>query len=500
MSYQKQNFANGEVLSASQLNHIEDGIAQVESDASATKTVVDKIIDPTLSVSGKAADAAKVGEVVNAEAERAKGVEGQIKEDLSNCTLATKYFKYSTTVNSGGIADNGTFVESSLYYRTIYPMAFPENNLRIKIINPDLKVRVAFYSETSAKNLVSITDWHDEDFDVDNPISPDNINVFMYLAFAKKDGKNLTYNEVSGNYKVVVKSCANLMPVDIYVTNRNINNGYSYYHSSMKLTGLIDVLENTKYQVVGAFEVFFFDQYLSACGNVNAEAGIVSTPNNAKYCRISSKQATNYIYFGTEKDFQTKYYIDASRINIGNGNTAEIELYGVPSYYTDNYYFSSRLENIQSRLEATANGDAFIFITDIHVADNAMTSMYLMREILKNTSISKVICGGDIPTAYNERTTYMSPAYSAERGLQLQARKYIRMLSSYVFPYADVYSVRGNHDFHIQDNPTSAMIRKPKSWSYNYLMRPCEKVSKISADKMYYYQDNEAQKNTVYLP
>lgn len=39
-------------------------------------------IDPTLSVSGKAADAAKVGEAINAEAERAKGVEGQLKEDL----------------------------------------------------------------------------------------------------------------------------------------------------------------------------------------------------------------------------------------------------------------------------------------------------------------------------------------------------------------------------------------------------------------------------------
>ena len=39
-------------------------------------------IDPTLSVSGKAADAAKVGEAVNAETERAKGVEGQLKEDL----------------------------------------------------------------------------------------------------------------------------------------------------------------------------------------------------------------------------------------------------------------------------------------------------------------------------------------------------------------------------------------------------------------------------------
>ena len=41
-------------------------------------------IDPTLSLSGKAADAAKVGEAVNAEAERAKGVESQLKEDIDN--------------------------------------------------------------------------------------------------------------------------------------------------------------------------------------------------------------------------------------------------------------------------------------------------------------------------------------------------------------------------------------------------------------------------------
>lgn len=31
MSYQKQNFANGEVLTAPQLNHIEDGIVDLES-------------------------------------------------------------------------------------------------------------------------------------------------------------------------------------------------------------------------------------------------------------------------------------------------------------------------------------------------------------------------------------------------------------------------------------------------------------------------------------
>nr|DAG20060.1 MAG TPA: hypothetical protein [Caudoviricetes sp.] len=68
MGYQKQNFANGNVLTAENLNHMENGIADAESTANATKTIVDKIIDPTLSISGKAADAAKVGEAIGQQA------------------------------------------------------------------------------------------------------------------------------------------------------------------------------------------------------------------------------------------------------------------------------------------------------------------------------------------------------------------------------------------------------------------------------------------------
>lgn len=94
MSYQKQNFANGEVLTASQLNHIEQGIADVESSANATKAVVDKIIDPTLSLSGKAADAKATGDAV-----------GQLKEDIDDLSNALKIV--TPVIRNGSLGNTG---------------------------------------------------------------------------------------------------------------------------------------------------------------------------------------------------------------------------------------------------------------------------------------------------------------------------------------------------------------------------------------------------------
>lgn len=82
MSYQKQNFANGEVLTAPQLNHIEDGIVDLESDSStalagkADKTEVQanakSISDET--TRAQAAESA-LSTKITEEAERAKAAE-----------------------------------------------------------------------------------------------------------------------------------------------------------------------------------------------------------------------------------------------------------------------------------------------------------------------------------------------------------------------------------------------------------------------------------------
>lgn len=67
-------------------SEVREDIAQmgeyVEQFANTAGENIQKAIDPTLSLSGKAADAAKVGEAVNAESERANGVENQLKEDI----------------------------------------------------------------------------------------------------------------------------------------------------------------------------------------------------------------------------------------------------------------------------------------------------------------------------------------------------------------------------------------------------------------------------------
>lgn len=81
--------------------------------------------DPTLSVSGKAADAAKVGEVVNAEATRAKAAEeenaqgiGQLKEDIAKLEIVTELYG-SIYIRDGyysnGKHNNGDYALSKHY-------------------------------------------------------------------------------------------------------------------------------------------------------------------------------------------------------------------------------------------------------------------------------------------------------------------------------------------------------------------------------------------------
>lgn len=124
-------------------------------------------IDPTLSVSGKAADAAKVGEAVNAEAERAKGVEGQLKEDVENLeTIVDKYSEQEISTQlfdrekcTIGFMDlNGKIYNGESYDAYFYTDYIPVgNNVGRKIIISQNKSEtdVGEYVQSEARCVVA---------------------------------------------------------------------------------------------------------------------------------------------------------------------------------------------------------------------------------------------------------------------------------------------------------------------------------------------------------
>ena len=90
MSYQKQNFANGEVLTAPQLNHIEDGIVDLESNSSTA-------------FAGKA-DKTEVqanAKSISAETARAQAAESALSTKI---TEETERAKAAEQANADGIA------------------------------------------------------------------------------------------------------------------------------------------------------------------------------------------------------------------------------------------------------------------------------------------------------------------------------------------------------------------------------------------------------------
>ena len=94
MSYQKQNFANGEVLTAPQLNHIEDGIVYLESNSNTA-------------LAGKA-DKTEVqanAKSISDETTRAQAAESALSTKI---TEETERAKAAEQANADGIAAEAT--------------------------------------------------------------------------------------------------------------------------------------------------------------------------------------------------------------------------------------------------------------------------------------------------------------------------------------------------------------------------------------------------------
>lgn len=104
MSYQKQNFANGEVLSAPQLNHIEDGIVDLESNSGVLST---KITEET--ERAKAAEQANADGIA-AEASRAKGEEQRLDTAITAETARAEQAEQALDTRTAALESCGFVV------------------------------------------------------------------------------------------------------------------------------------------------------------------------------------------------------------------------------------------------------------------------------------------------------------------------------------------------------------------------------------------------------
>ena len=123
-----------------------------------------------------------------------------------------------------------------------------------------------------------------------------------------------------------------------------------------------------------------------------------------------------------------------------------------------------------------AGGDSFVFVTDIHSERNNLKSPALIQNIIKNTAVKTVFCGGDI---IDTEDTVSDAIALLEKwqGMMCGPR---------------VFNIVGNHDNNNYDSsqPSAAIT---KGQYYGVMVKPAEQWTNTGGE-LYYCVDNESQK------
>lgn len=152
----------------------------------------------------------------------------------------------------------------------------------------------------------------------------------------------------------------------------------------------------------------------------------------------------------------------------------------LPDYYFDDNYLDGRILEINNEIRKCAiNGDAFFWITDLHWDhQNQRLSPSIIKYIKNKTSITRLLCGGDISDGYNgNNMNYIW--HNSECMLECFSQLRHAIGSN------KVYATYGNHDF----NPAS-------SYDEIFYEYGTFREDVIYADeyKTSYYVDNAPQK------
>ena len=153
----------------------------------------------------------------------------------------------------------------------------------------------------------------------------------------------------------------------------------------------------------------------------------------------------------------------------------------VPEYFKE--HIADVIARCNHELGKITDGAAFVFITDIHLHENPMTGIPLIREIAENTPVNKLFCGGDFPWAFGTKEECITDGYVS---MELLAK---------LKDVMKLYIVRGNHEFTIREAGNS-----DKGYTMPY-EQTCKMIMPYQSDgicapdhAMYFYVDDTAEK------
>ena len=160
----------------------------------------------------------------------------------------------------------------------------------------------------------------------------------------------------------------------------------------------------------------------------------------------------------------------------------------IPAYYNDQ--LSTAVNTIRANMNAGGkNSDTFIFITDTHWDPrvlyrnrNARRSPALVKKIVAETGIKKIIFGGDYFTGND------SPEFEFE---QLHD-----FFNAFDIKNTLTYPIMGNHDWNHYNTPTGQW---DDNTAYAQIMKQCEMYVNMGDDLCYYFDNAAAQTRYIML-
>ena len=202
-------------------------------------------------------------------------------------------------------------------------------------------------------------------------------------------------------------------------------------------------------------------------GNNKAESANTDTlPNGIAYIRFT------FVYGYPAK---LTYPLDVASYTFWFAkNIAPVSLGAINSYYFDNNYLPDKVTDILGYIRSgIANGDAFIFITDVHWERNAQQSPQIIRYIKARTGINKCFFGGDGYDGYG-----LEPMNSLRDCMGT----------------GKVYPVVGNHEFLSPVNFASDTYATVNDAFASEFMQIDDSVVWGEPGHFYYYKDNNIKK------